>query len=87
MRIPALVILTAVTVLTSAPASAQTYGGGYPVCLQHYRWGGSDIECAYTSIAQCNATASGLGAVCLTNPYYANAQMPREPRRRQQRVY
>jgi hypothetical protein len=81
MRIPALVILAAVTVLTSAPALAQTYGGNYPVCLQHYRWGGSDIECAYTSMAQCAATASGLGAVCLANPYYANAQMPRDPSR------
>ena len=88
MRIPALVILTAVTVLTSAPAPAQTYGGHYPVCLQHYRWGGSDIECAYTSLAQCVATASGLGAQCLPNPYFANAQMPREPsRRRHHRVY
>ena len=82
MRIPALVVLTAVTVLTSAPAPAQTFGGNYPVCLQHYRWGGSDIECGFTSMAQCNASASGLAATCLANPYYANAQMPRQPSRR-----
>lgn len=88
MRIPALVILAAVTVLTSAPAPAQTYGGNYPVCLQHYRWGGSDIECAFTSLAQCNASASGLSAQCLPNPYYANAQMHREQsRRRHPRAY
>jgi hypothetical protein len=45
MRIPALAILTTVTVLTTAPALAQTYSPNYPVCLQAYRWGGSDIEC------------------------------------------
>jgi hypothetical protein len=39
MRIPALAILTTVTVLTAAPALAQTYSPDYPVCLQAYRWG------------------------------------------------
>ena len=82
MRVAALAILTAVTVVAATPAPAQTYGGGYPVCLQHYRWGGSDIDCSYTSLAQCNATASGLSAVCLTNPYYANARAPTRPRYR-----
>jgi len=48
MRIPALAILTTVTVLTAAPTLAQTYSPDYPVCLQAYRWGGSDIECGYT---------------------------------------
>ena len=81
MRIPALVILAAVTVLTSAPAPAQTFGGNYPVCIQNYRWGGSDIDCRFTSMAQCAATATGLSAQCLINPYYANAQMPRGSRR------
>ena len=82
MRISALMILTAVTVLTSAPAPAQTFGGNYPVCIQNYRWGGSDIDCRFTSMAQCAATASGLSAQCLINPYYANAQMPRGSSRR-----
>lgn len=81
MRIPALVLLTAVTGLTSVPASAQTYGGNYPVCIQNYRWGGSDIDCRFSSMAQCAATASGRAAQCLANPYYANAQMPRGYRR------
>jgi hypothetical protein len=85
MRIPALVILTAITVLTATPTLAQTYSGGYPVCLQHFRWGGSDIECSYTSLAQCQATASGLSAMCQMNPYYARAQAPAGPRYRRQR--
>ena len=36
MRIPALVILTIATVLTAAPARAQTYDPAYPVCLHVY---------------------------------------------------
>src|SRR5712691_3379882 len=80
MRIPALVNLATVTGLTSSPALAQTYGSNYPVCLQYYRWGGSDINCAYTSLAQCAMTASGLSAQCITNPYFANAQVYRGPR-------
>ena len=56
MRMVAAAIFTTAVVLTAAPAPAQTYGGNAPVCMQRYRWGGSDIECAYTSLAQCAAT-------------------------------
>lgn len=88
MRIPALAILTTVTVLTAAPTLAQTYSPDYPVCLHAYRWGGSNIECGYTSLAQCAMSASGRSAVCIINPYFASAQVPREPRyRRHRRVY
>jgi Tfp pilus assembly protein PilV len=86
MRILALAILTAVTVSTTAPAVAQTYGGNDPVCLQSYGLGGSySIDCAYTSMEQCQATASGLSATCLTNPYVANAQVPKDPTARRSR--
>jgi len=36
MRIPAMAILSAATVLTAAPTQAQTYNPDYPVCLQVY---------------------------------------------------
>jgi len=87
MRIPALGILTAVTVLTSLPALAQNYSPGYPVCMQVYRLGGSNIDCSFTSLAQCAASASGRSATCMVNPYFANAQMPGEPNQRQRRAY
>jgi hypothetical protein len=89
MRILALAILTTVTVLTSAPSLAQTYGSDYPICLQTYRWGGSrDIYCDYISLAQCAMTASGLPAECIVNPFYASSEAPRGPRdRRHRRVY
>ena len=81
MRIPALAILTIATVLTAAPARAQTYNPDYPVCLQTYGQAGNSIECGYTSLPQCNASASGRAAQCIINPYFANAEEPARYRR------
>jgi hypothetical protein len=86
MRILALAISTALAVLAASPAVAQRYAGGSPFCLQSYGLGGSyGIDCSYISLEQCQATASGLSATCLTNPYYSNAQSPRGPGARQPR--
>ena len=69
MRTLAWIILGVGTTFTFAEAPAQTYGGGYPVCLKvrdiYY------IECAYTSMAQCAQSASGRAAQCMVNPYVA----------------
>jgi hypothetical protein len=84
MRVAALTILTIFTVFTAAPADAQTYNGNYPVCIQLYlRDGARSIECGFSSMEQCQATASGLSAMCLLNPYYARES--REPAYRQPR--
>ena len=86
MRLLALAILTIFRSLTMAPADAQTYGGNGPICLVQTQWGGSrSIYCSYSSMAQCQATASGLSATCDINPYYANARVPAEPGYRQPR--
>ena len=85
MRIPALAILATATVLTAVPARAQTYDSAYPVCLQV--WGPANYyECQYTSLAQCNMSASGRAAQCMINPYFAGAQVPTDYRRHR-RVY
>jgi hypothetical protein len=73
MRILALAALAAGTLLTAVPASAQTYDPSYPVCLHVWGRGVTYYECTYTSLAQCNASASGRAAQCVVNPYYANA--------------
>lgn len=67
---------------TATPAPAQTYGWDYPVCLQVY--GRINyFDCRYTSIAQCNVSASGRAAQCLLNPYYVpKAHRERPVRRR-----
>ena len=68
-----------------APAVAQRFGGHYPVCLQKWEWGGSSsILCRYSSWDECRATASGLSAMCVANPYVPqppSAQRPPPPDR------
>lgn len=79
MRIPALLIIAAVLVAglfgglfsLAAPARAQTYDPNYPVCMQKSEWGGSRIDCSYTSMAQCAASASGQAGTCVLNPYFS----------------
>ena len=73
MRGLALSFLTSATLLAAAPAYAQTYDPSYPVCLHAYTRHGDHFECRYTTMAQCQASASGRGAQCLINPYYGHA--------------
>ncbi len=84
MRIPALAIFATAAVLTATPTLAQTYDPKYPVCLQIYQ-GFTDyyFECAYTSLPQCQMSASGRAAQCVINPYYTGTKKP--PRQRVQR--
>jgi hypothetical protein len=84
MRRLALAILTIATMSVAAPAAAQTYAPGYPVCL-HVYGPVSYNECAYTSLAQCNASASGRPADCSLNPYAARAEGPSGRSHRQYR--
>jgi hypothetical protein len=88
MRIPAWVMLTIATVLTAAPAPAQTYNPDYPVCLQTHGIDGGYIACGYTSLAQCALSAGGRAAQCIINPYFVGAQAPAGYRdRRYRRAY
>ena len=88
MRILALAILTTATVLTAAPARAQTYDPNYPVCLKVIEmFGGEHFECAYDSLPQCAQAASGLPAQCLVNPFYAGAIASERRYRRHRRGY
>ena len=89
MRILALAILTIATASVAPSARAQTYDPAYPVCLQIYQ-GIADFyfECGYTSLAQCNMSASGRGALCVVNPYFASEEEPgKRHYRRHPRVY
>jgi hypothetical protein len=71
MRILALAIL-AIGIVSIGPAAAQTYDPAYPVCLQVYG-PATYYECRYTSLPQCNASASGRSAQCVINPYFGGA--------------
>jgi Protein of unknown function (DUF3551) len=85
MRIPSLAILTIAAALTAVPARGQTYDPAYPVCLQTYGINGNYIACGYSSLAQCNATASGRAAQCIANPYFAGGQATAGARNRRGR--
>jgi len=71
MRILALSALVFGTVLSS-PTGAQTFSPGFPVCM-HVYGRASYYECSFTSLPQCNASASGRAAQCIINPYWASA--------------
>jgi hypothetical protein len=64
-----------------APARAETL---YPWCIQYA--GGQDgigaAICSFVSKAQCEQTAMGMNAMCMTNPAYPDVLPPRERRRR-----
>jgi hypothetical protein len=71
MRILILAIL-AIGTVSIGPATAQTYDPAYPVCL-HVYGPVTYYECRYTSLAQCDGSASGRAAQCVINPYFAGA--------------
>ena len=90
MRMLALATLTIAAASAAPPARAQTYDPAYPVCLQIYQgWNDYYFECAYTSLAQCNMSASGRAAQCMINPYYAGRKTapPGQRYRRHRRVH
>jgi hypothetical protein len=65
-------ILSLAMVLIATPVRAQTYDHSHPVCMHVYGdLEGERIDCIFTSLAQCAATASGRSATCLINPYFA----------------
>jgi hypothetical protein len=80
MRIPALALLAIAAASAAAPAQAQTYDPSYPVCL-HVMGRISYFECSYTSLPQCNMSASGRSAQCVINPYFAHASQQPSARR------
>ena len=71
MRVMAVTILTIGAMLIALPTRAQTYDPNFPICLQTYGRAGNYIDCHYTSRAQCQLSASGIAAQCITNPYFA----------------
>ena len=77
-----LVMSTLLLIVGSASGHAQTYDPSYPVCMKVYEGsrGGERLDCRYTSLPQCRASASGRPAMCEINPYFAQAQSrPRGP--------
>ncbi len=62
-----LLAISAISAVGTAPAQA---GYDYPVCLRVYG-PATYNECAYATIAQCKASASGRAAECYPNAFAA----------------
>ena len=73
MRVFSLTMFAAAALTASCSARAQTYSPDYPVCL-HVYGPATHIECAFTSLQQCDASASGRAAQCEVNPFLAYAE-------------
>ena len=65
-----------------AAAATPAVAGGMPYCIKGCDFGGGTGDCSFSSLAQCQATASGRDATCAANPYLgAKAEMPANPTR------
>jgi hypothetical protein len=69
IRLPIMVISVLCAVSAPQFAHAQIFDPSYPVCLQPHAL--DNLDCHFTSPPQCALTASGLGAECVIDPYYA----------------
>jgi hypothetical protein len=69
----ALLALMAVFAVSAAmPASAREF----PYCIKGCDFGAGAGDCSFSTLAQCQATASGRDASCAANPYFnAKAEM------------
>jgi hypothetical protein len=71
-------VLALATAFAVPAAQAQMYNPDYPVCLHVFgSLDGERMDCIFTSIPQCQATASGRSAMCLINPYFAGRPVRR----------
>jgi Protein of unknown function (DUF3551) len=85
---PVVAIFALATLLVASPARAQTYAGNAPFCLRVFgELEGERMDCIFASIAQCQASALGRPATCLTNPYFAQASPRRSGERSKRSQY
>ena len=72
MRRAWLALMAAGAVSVAMPAAAREF----PYCIKGCDFGGGAGDCIFSSLAQCQATASGRDASCAANPYFnAKAEM------------
>jgi hypothetical protein len=80
----ALMAAGAVLAAIAMPAAA----GGLPYCIKGCDFGGGAGDCSFSTLAQCQATASGRDASCAANPYFnAKAEMQTDRSRQSRRRF
>jgi len=66
MRRAWLALMAAGAVSVAMPAAAREF----PYCIKGCEFGAGAGDCSFSSLAQCQATASGRDASCAANPYF-----------------
>jgi hypothetical protein len=85
MRRAWLALMAAGAVSIATPAAA---AGGFPYCIKGCDFGAGAGDCSFSSLAQCQATASGRDASCAANPYFnARADMQTDRSRQSRRRF
>ena len=77
MRRAWLALMAAGAVSVAMPAAAREF----PYCIKGCDFGAGAGDCSFSSLAQCQATASGRDASCAANPYFAHASQDPSARR------
>jgi Protein of unknown function (DUF3551) len=68
----ALMVCAAASTTGALPAAARDY----PFCIKGCDFGAARGDCSFSSLQQCQATASGRAAYCDANPYFGvNAEL------------
>jgi hypothetical protein len=73
-----LAVLTICSLGTARPASAQSAVSQYPFCIQSGDYPGW-TGCMFNTMQACQASASGVGGECLSNPWYQAGAVPAQP--------
>ena len=84
MRRAWLALMAAGAVSVAMPAAAREF----PYCIKGCDFGAGAGDCSFSSLAQCQATASGRDAYCAANPYFnAKAEMQTDRSRQSRRKF
>ena len=77
----ALMVAGAVSPAIAMPAAAREL----PYCIKGCDFGAGAGDCSFSSLVQCQATASGRDASCAANPYFNSRAEMQTDRSRQSR--
>jgi hypothetical protein len=84
MRRAWLALMAAGAMSVAMPAAAREF----PYCIKGCDFGAGPGDCSFSSLAQCQATASGRDASCAANPYFnAKAEMQADRSRQSRRRF
>lgn len=67
---PAVALACLFAIASPSPAKAEI---DYPYCMKVYVPGGPYTDCSFSTLAQCQMSASGRSALCYRDPFYEGA--------------